>query len=162
MRRAAAFLVLMASLAACSGGGKTSATEQTRVPDDEGVATQVTVERIQLDGERTYRLAIDVESFRSRTHQVTQLLFWKDKYVHVGLTDDRRVAWIAGLGIVQEQNPPVVQYAGILERVRDDRAYFKDGTVLRVADGVGATGTDREVVATIDTARDLATELRPA
>lgn len=161
MRRLLLAAALVATLVACSDG-ESSATDETRVPDDAGIVTQVTVERIQLDGDRTYRLAIDVESFRSRTHEVTQLLFWKDKYVHVGLTEDRLVDWIAGLGLVQRGDPPIVQYAGVLERMNGERAFFEDGTVLDLADDVSSPPRGAEVIATLDASTDVVTELRAA
>lgn len=135
-------------------------TEQVRLPDDEGIATDMTLERVQLDEDRTYRISSRVESFRSRSHEVTSLLFWDGKYVHVGLDGNEEVAWIAGLGTVTNTEPPLVRYSGIFEEIDEDtgRAVFEDGTTLAVADGVEPPEAGREVAVTVDPAIKAITE----
>lgn len=135
-------------------------TEQVRVPDDEGIATDMTLERVQLGGDRTYRISSRVESFRSRSHEVTSLLFWDGKYVQVGLDGNDEVAWIAGLGTVTNTEPPRVQYSGVFEEIDADtgRAVFEDGTTLAVADGVEPPEAGREVAVTVDPVARAITE----
>ena len=41
-----------------------------RVPSDVGVATDMTLDRIQLDDKRTYEIADEVESFATRSHHI--------------------------------------------------------------------------------------------
>ena len=45
---------------------------------------------------------------------------------------------MSGIGVVVRNPavPPVVYYNGVLVRLDDDLAVFRDGTVLRLADGV--------------------------
>lgn len=151
-------VVLLLAAAACTEAEPI--TEQVRVPDDEGVATDMTLERVQLEGDRTYRISSRVESFRSRSHEVTSLLFWDGKYVHVGLDGNDEVAWIAGLGTVTNADPPRLQYSGVFEEIDPDtgRAVFEDGTTLAVADGVEPPETGREVAVTVDPAAKAITE----
>lgn len=129
-----------------------------RFPDIEGVVTDVSFERLVLDGDRTHLIDTDVESFTTRGHSVTPLLSWKNKYVHVGLGEDGAILWIAGIGIVSG-DPPRVIYTGIFERVARGRAVFKDGTTLRLAGGVKPSPRGRETVATIDPAEDVVVAL---
>lgn len=135
-------------------------TEQVRFPDDEGMATDMTLERVQLGGDRTYRISSRVESFRSRSHEVTSLLFWEGKYVQVGLDGNDEVAWIAGLGTVTNTEPPLARYSGVFVEVDEDtgRAVFEDGTTLALADGVEPPDSEREVAVTIDPAARAITE----
>lgn len=58
------------------------------------------------------------------------------QYVQLGL-NGKKVEWMAGIGVVvRGEAPPVVYYNGVLVRVDGDRAIFRDGTVLKLADGV--------------------------
>ena len=104
-----------------------------RVPDVEGVIKAVTPERVVLDGGRTLALAPDVVSFSTYTMQAVRPR--PGTYVQLGLGHNRRVTWMATIGIVAATDPPRVRYTGVLARLDDGRALFEDGTVLR-------TGTD--------------------
>lgn len=146
MYRLVALLLLAA--VACSGYESVLDSGRDRVPDDAGIATDMTFERIELEGERTYEIHEEVESFKTRSHQITSLLSWERKYVHVGLDDDGLVRWIAGIGNVIEGNPPNVLYSGVFERFEDEgrQAFFEDGTVLTFGERVrppGGGGRDR-------------------
>lgn len=151
-------ILLLSVTIGCSDGGGSVIT-QTRFPDDEGVVTQMTLERIEFEDERAYPIATDVESFKSRSHEVTQLLFWDGKYVQLGLEGEKAV-WIAGVGTVTNTEPPVVRYSGVFEEIDTDtgRAVFEDGTTLAVADGVEPPEAGREVAVTIDPAAKAITE----
>jgi hypothetical protein len=159
IRRALVLGVLFLLLAGCS---EKSVLEEggPRVANDVGVATDVTFDRIQLDGERTYEIDESVESFATRSHHVTSLLSWEGKYVHVGLDDDDRAVWIAGIGILSGK-PAKVRYSGVFESFDADRqrATFEDGTVLEFASSVKAPERGREVVVEIDAERDLVTKI---
>jgi hypothetical protein len=58
------------------------------------------------------------------------------QYVQLGL-NGKKVAWMAGIGVVVRGSaPPVVYYNGVFLRRENDRAIFRDGTVLELAAGV--------------------------
>lgn len=146
--------------ASCGGdGGSVLEREGGRVPDDAGIATDMTLDRIQLDGDRTYEIHEAVESFTTRSHRVTSLLAWEGRYVHIGL-EGERVRWIAGIGLVSG-DPPVVRYSGIFESLdtQTRQATFEDGTVLVLAEGVDLPEPGREVVAEIDVGAGLVVRL---
>ncbi len=152
--------LILATLSACSSNGSVLESDEPRLPDDVGIVSDSTLERIQLDGERTYQLRDDVESFKTRSHAITALLSWEGKYVHIGLDDDKKVRWIAGIGTVSGE-PKRVYYSGIFERFDrgSRRAFFEDGTVLRLADGLGAPRGTGEIVCELDPLRDLVIKL---
>ena len=140
MKRLTPLLLLLA--AACSrGGGDTPNNAglvldgSPRRPDAEGVVTAVTTERITLDGDRTYRVAEDLASFSTYDLIATPMLQRRGQYVQLGLDGDV-AEWMAGIGVVvrAEGRAPVVFYNGDLVRIDDDRAVFKDGTVLALAE----------------------------
>jgi hypothetical protein len=143
----------MLVVASCGGGPSSILDEgRPRFPDAEGVATEVTLESIEIDGE-SYAIGEDVESFTTRSHEVTPLLTWKEKYVHLGLTDEGDVAWIAGIGTVikEKGKDPVTLYTGVFERqdAETDRAVFEDGTTLALGRGV-ALPEPGETLVTLD------------
>lgn len=152
-------LVLFVATLGCSGEGGSVITE-TRFPDDEGVVTAVTLERMELGGERAYTISTGVESFKSRSHEVTQLLFWDGKYVQLGLGGDDEVVWIAGLGTVTRTDPPIVRYSGVFEEIDPEtgRAVFEDGTTLAVAEGLDPPSSGTEVAVIVDPAATAITE----
>ncbi len=159
--RSVVLLVLV--LAACSRETSIRESDEARVPDDIGIATDVTLGRIQLDGERTYEMHEQVESFATRSHRVTALLSWEKKYVHVGVEDDK-ARWIAGIGIPIGDDPPLVTYSGVFESFDEEsrRVTFEDGTVLEFADDVEVPDEEgREIVVQIDTERDRVTRITP-
>jgi hypothetical protein len=137
-----------------------SATDlEARIPDDAGVVTLVTLERIELDGKNSYQVSEDLESFTTGDHTIRPLLSWKDRYVQLGL-DDGAVQWVAGIGIVAS-DPPRVLYTGLFERLESERrAVFRDGTVLVLAEGVSAPPKGSEALATIDPSNDLVISIK--
>jgi hypothetical protein len=129
-------LLLLLAVACSRGGGDTLVLDGSpRRPDAEGVVTAVTTERITLDGDRTYRVAEDLASFSTYDLIATPMLQRRGQYVQLGLDGDV-AEWMAGIGVVvrAEGRDPVVFYNGDLVRIDDDRAIFKDGTVLALAE----------------------------
>ena len=157
-RRLLALLFL--SLFACSSNGSVLESDEPRLPDDVGIVSDSTLERIELEDERTYQLREDVESFKTRSHAITALLSWEGKYVHIGLDDDKKVRWIAGIGTVSGE-PKRVYYSGVFERFERGtrRAFFEDGTVLTLNEGLAAPSGTREIVCELDPLRDVVTKL---
>ena len=133
---------------ACAGGGSSSSPTTAialdgtpRYPDAEGVVVDIAADfsTITLDGDRTYGVRRDVQSFSSLDGSVQQLLQRKGQYVQVGLKGDT-IRWIAGIAALVQTagSAPVVYYSGNLADVRRGKAIFEDGTVLTLADGVAA------------------------
>lgn len=149
-------------LMSCGGGASTILEEGPRFPDAEGIATEVTLESIEIDGDDAYPMGEDVESFTTRSHEVTPLLTWKDKYVHIGLDDDGQVAWIAGIGTVIEEKgkDAYTLYTGIYERqdAETERAVFEDGTTLALGKGV-ALPEPGESIVTLDPTKHEITKI---
>jgi hypothetical protein len=153
------FVSVFATIA-CSSNGSVLESDEPRLPDDIGIVTDSTLERIELNDERTYQLREDVESFKTRSHAITALLSWEGKYVHIGLDDDKKVRWIAGIGTVSGE-PKRVFYSGVFERFEREsrRAFFEDGTVLKFAEGLDAPRATREIVCELDPLKDVVTKL---
>lgn len=141
--------VALIALAACSSEKSILERGGPRIPDRVGIVTDMTLDRIQLDGGRAYEVSEDVESFATRSHHITALLSWEGKYVHVGLDDDDRVRWIAGIGLVSGK-PPKVAYSGVVKRMENRRGTFEDGTVLDFESGLKMPAVGREIVVDID------------
>ena len=107
-----------------------------RNPDIEGVVEQISFERVTLDGGRSFAVEKDLQSFSTYDLAAVPMLHRLGQYVQLGL-NGKKVAWMAGIGVVvRGAAPPVVYYNGVLLRVEGDRAIFRDGTVLQLADGV--------------------------
>ena len=125
-------------LVGCSKGddGRLVLDGRPRIPDAEGVVEQVSFEKVTLDGGRSYGVRKDLQSFSTYDLAAVPMLQRSGQYVHLGL-DGKKVAWMAMIGAVVEGGAaPVVYYNGVLLRLEDDRAIFRDGTVLQLADGV--------------------------
>lgn len=107
-----------------------------RVPDVEGVVEQISVEKVTLDGGRSYGVRKDLQSFSTYDLAAVPMLQRSGQYVHLGL-DGTKVAWMAMIGeVIEGPAAPVVYYNGVLLRLEGNRAFFRDGTVLQLADGV--------------------------
>lgn len=148
---AAVACLLLLGAGGCSG--RQSVFEQgARFPDDEGVVTEATLDRLEIEGDRRYEIAPKVESFKTRSHEPASLLGMKERYVQVGLDGDGAIEWIALVGIVVGDDEPTVLYTGMFDRVdgRTDRAVFADGTTLALADDIDVPRKGQEVAATID------------
>jgi hypothetical protein len=127
-------------LAGCSKsvGDRLVLDGRPRIPDAEGVVEKISFEEITLDGGRSYGVRKDLQSFSTYTLEAVPMLQRMGQYVQLGL-DGKKVAWMAGIGVVVRGNaPPVVFYNGVLVRRDGARAVFRDGTVLSLASGVTA------------------------
>lgn len=154
--------LLLVLVAACRGGGAEpiKLDGSPRYPDDEGIATSVSRESVVLDGERTYGVSKDLRSFSTFDLSTQSLVSRQGLYVHVGL-DGKTVTWIAGIAAVIP-DPPRVFYVGVLKARDGERAIFRDGTVLRVDDGVALPPTGTTVQAEIDPRRHRVTKATAA
>lgn len=141
MRPAPLPLLLLAGallLAGCTKDGSDQLVldGRPRVPDVEGVVEKISFEQITLDGGRSYGVRKDLQSFSTYDLAAVPMLQRSGQYVHLGL-DGKKVAWMAMIGeVIEGAAAPVVYYNGVLLRLEGDRAVFRDGTVLRLADGV--------------------------
>jgi hypothetical protein len=137
----AAVLIAAVLVAGCGGGSAKAVARDgsPRRPDDEGVATALTRERITLDGKRTYSLSSKLVSFSTYTPLTLEpVLNRKGQYVQVGLHDDE-VVWLAGVGpVVTAEGNGRVFYNGRLRKVTGGRIEFDDGTVFRSDKGITA------------------------
>lgn len=109
-----------------------------RLPDAEGIVIEMTRSELTLDGGRTYPVSRRLQSFSTQTGQLVPALGREGQYVHVGI-EGGTVVWFAPIAEVFEGEVPVAYYTGQLDRIVDGRARFRDGTVLRLADGVAAS-----------------------
>lgn len=121
-----------------------------RVPDDEGVATDLTRDRITLDGKRTYRVSDELRAFSTYTRELEPMLGRKGQYVQVGLDGDEMV-WMAGVArVVEVDGAPAVFYTGRFREELEGRFVFADGTTFAPAKSVPTPGTRSEVTVRID------------
>ena len=161
MRRAPLAILGVAALVllgACGGGdddgGRVVLDGRPRIPDAQGVVSDVSRESIALENGKRWKLVDEPQSFSTYTLATVNLLQRKGQYVQLGLDGDR-VAWVAAIGAVAELDPPVVFYNGQLERIDGRDAVFKDGTVLRLAPDVRSPVVKGAVRAEIDPARGV-------
>ena len=149
-------------LAGCSRGDddRVVLDGSPRFPDAEGVVEKISLERITLDGARSYKVADDLASFSTYDLSVTPMLHRKGHYVQLGLDGDT-AEWMAGIGVVVRApgKPPVVYYNGYLLRVADGRAVFRNGTVLRLAQDVKSPAPEGLLRAEIDPVRHVVRKL---
>jgi hypothetical protein len=142
MRRTALPLLIVAGallFTGCAGSSnphRVVLDGRPRFPDAEGVVEQISFEKVTLDGGRSYGVRKDLQSFSTYDLAAVPMLQRQGQYVQLGL-DGRKVAWMAMVGeVVRGGAAPVVYYNGTLVRLDGDRAIFRDGTVLQLADGV--------------------------
>jgi hypothetical protein len=141
-------------LAGCSksDGRRLVLDGRPRIPDAEGVVEQISFDRVTLDGGRSYGVRRDLQSFSTYDLAAVPMLHRLGQYVQLGL-NGKRVAWMAGIGVVvRAAAPPVVYYNGVLLRRDGGRAIFRDGTVLQLAAGVTAPVEQGLVRAELDPA----------
>jgi hypothetical protein len=142
------------ALSGCSKSGKERLVldGRPRIPDAEGVVEKISFEQITLDGGRSYGVRKDLQSFSTYDLAAVPMLHRLGQYVQLGL-DGKKVAWMAMIGeVVRGTTPPVVYYNGFLVRLDGDRAVFRDGTVLQLADGVTSPSDHGPVRAELDPA----------
>ena len=146
-------------LASCSQGGgddRLVLDGSPRFPDVEGVVERISVDRITLDGGRSYDVATDLASFSTYDLAATPMLHRKGQYVQLGVDGDT-AEWMAGIGVVVRApgKAPVVYFNGSLQTVHDGRAIFRNGTVLKLAKGVKSPIEAGPLRAEIDPARHV-------
>lgn len=171
----AGLLVGGALLGACSDDDGATATTfvkldgSPRLPDREGIVTDLAddLSSLEIDGDR-YEVSPALQSFATADGATRPLRSALDEYVHAGLRG-RSVTWIASIAdVVPGPDGDVVFYVGDLERIDDGRAYFDDGTVLRLAPGIddprrgAAAEKPARVTVQIDPSRDVVVELQPS
>jgi hypothetical protein len=121
-----------------------------RVPDDEGIATIVSRNRITLDGRRSYNVSRKFVSFSTHTLQVEPMAGRVGQYVLLG-TSGKTATWMAGVSAVTQKPVPRAYYQGRLLRIGEQRRmFFQDGTVLRLAAKIPSPQKNQLVSAIID------------
>ena len=150
-------LILLAGALLLAGCAKSDSHRlvldgRPRPPDAEGVVEKISFESVTLDGGRTFEVRKDLQSFSTYDLAAVPMLQRLGQYVQLGL-DGKKVAWMAMIGgVVRGGATPVVYYNGVLVRIDGDRATFRDGTVLRLADGVTSPAETGFVRAELDPA----------
>lgn len=165
-RRFLAGLLLLAlpGAAACRSAPPENVFQEgrPRIPSDEGIVTDINFERVQLRGEATYEIDREVQSFSTYDGSVIPLLHHKDRYVQLGLDGDKRVAWIAAIGLVLQGESPTVVYNGVVLEVdeKEKRLVFEDGTVLHYTPKITALPEKgQRIKATINPAKQQVVEI---
>ena len=124
-----------------------------RSPDDEGLVTEVALDAITLDGERTYGVSDELRSFSAVDLSTVPLLFSDGQYVQLGLDGDT-VVWLGAVARPVGLDPPVVYLTDAVASVGgegDERVVtFEGGTVLRLAEGTEVPEAGTAVRAEID------------
>lgn len=154
--------VVSSSCRASGLPSKTSSGKTVRVPSDQGLVTEASLSQLTLDGKRTYSLSQTVESFSGYNLTLRPLLTWKFKYVSIGV-EEKKVVWIAGLGLLDSQKtPPVVHLANVkLDSVHEGYLIFRSGTALKLAPKVKIGSTLKPFNLTLDASSHLVTEAQP-
>lgn len=133
-------LATLALLAGCGQGQPENLFRHgvARFPDDEGVVTDINFDRVELRDGPVYEILKDVQSFSTYNGKVVPLLHHKGRYIQVGLDEEERVEWIAGIGLVLPGESPTVVYNGVIEKIDKSkrRIVFEDGTVLKYSASV--------------------------
>ena len=161
---------------ACAGGGGDENGDgngipldgSPRVPDAEGVVVGLADDfsTLTLDGDRSYEVPEDVQSFSSVDGSTQPLRRRVGQYVHLGL-DGSSVEWVAGIAAVVKGGAEGdrVYYTGELRKVAGSRLDFADGTVLRLADGLDSgplvEAEGEQVLVTIDPAKRAVVAVDP-
>lgn len=131
IQRGLVVLALIGLSVGCSSPEAKSILEKDhRIPDVEGVVMEVGPSGLTLDGGRNFEISPNVESFTTQSHDSTPLSTWKNRFVQLGVAD-KQVIWIAGVGIVAGE-PEQVLYTGKFQKAQGGRAYFADGTTLKL------------------------------
>ena len=132
-----------------------------RFPDDQGLATDVTFERIRLDDERSYEVPRDIESFSTYNGDIVPLVQLEGRYIQIGLREGAVVEWVASIGVIQEGDPATVVYVGIVEEVEGKDVIFQDGTVLQLSGAVDDPEVGERYKVTVHVGKKQVMELTP-
>ncbi|MDQ1402044.1 MAG: hypothetical protein QOG03_360 [Actinomycetota bacterium] len=157
---AAAVALVMTGAVGCRSTSKpvVNLDGSPRIPDDQGVVTAVSRQRLTLDGTRTYPISPGLQAFSTYTLTVVSVLERKGQYVQIGL-NGKTVVWLANIAAVLPTTPPAVYYQGRLLRIDRTGAVFRDGTVLRLAPELHPSFTTGRVQARLDPARHVVVSL---
>ena len=153
-------------LAGCGGGAK--APEITldgspRRANAEGVVTDVSLERLTLDGRRTFEVDPKLRCFDAGTLKSVPLLGRLGTYVQAGVAG-KKVSWISSYSAVVElpDRPRLAFHIGTVVTAKPGEIVFKDGSVLKVAPDVQLPPADVRARADIDVERHQVLAFAPA
>lgn len=153
-----ALIVVLAPGCRGSSGPPVRLDGSPRFPDLEGIATNVSLNRIEIAGRRL-KVSRSLQSFSTYDLSPAPLLGREGQYVQAGVNGDV-VEWLAGIGVVVRP-AGVVYFVGNLVGVERGRAVFRDGTTLGLSKGVSASPRGR-VRAEIHAARRVITAITPS
>jgi hypothetical protein len=150
--RAVAVLAVFA-LGACRAGEPVATIKldgTPRLPDRQGIVTDVSLEKIAIDGE-SFTLSRKLRCFMTYTLAAMPVLQTKDAYVHIGLRS-KKVVWVALVArtLPGPDGQKQAFYQGTVKAFSGGRATFVDGTVLPVASGVSLPASGTKVQVRID------------
>jgi hypothetical protein len=162
---AAAVLALSSAVVACGGGAQAPEIVLDGSPrraNAEGVVTDVTFERMTLDGTRTFDVDPKLRCFDSGNLKSVPLLQRKGTYVQAGVAG-HKVSWIAGYSAVVElpAKPKLAFHIGTVKSASAGEVVFKDGSVLKLAPGVAALPAGTSARAEIDVEHHQVSVLAP-
>lgn len=155
-KRLGALVLLLLAVTGCRSEPE-SIFEQERLPDAEGVVSDIGPAGIKLAGGEGFEIDASVQAFTTRGYDAVPLGNLNGRYVHLGVNEENRVVWIASIGVVSTNK---VYYTGVLERSEGDRLYFDDGTVLTLGEGVEAPEGEGSRAVVLDAERRVVVELR--
>jgi hypothetical protein len=171
LRRTTAVVLLAVTVlagSACESGSGTDVDVEPaieldgspRFPDDQGIATDMTVDEITLDGARTYPVSPRLQSFSTSTMELEPFRKRRGQYILVGL-EGGEIVWVGAVaGVVRHRDGASVYYTGTLIDRRERDLIFDDGTVLRAAVELDVPVLPVAVRARIDAAAHEVVELR--
>jgi hypothetical protein len=171
---AGALLSLLLVVAPACGDGEADVADSTpyveldgspRHPDAEGILVAVDADFVDLtlDGDRTYKVAEDLQCFSTQDGATVPLLQRVGEYVHVGIEGDT-VVWVASIAdIVDLPDRDLVHYVGTAVDLIDGALVFADGTVLETDPKLDLPPPPKEGVrlsVTIDAAQRRIVEIK--
>lgn len=108
-----------------------------RRANEAGEVTEASLQKVTVDGKRTYTVPSDLACFSASTLKAQPLLARKGTFVHMGVAGGT-VRWIAGYSAVVRLpgKPAVAYHLGALRTLEGRTMVLKDGSVLPLADGV--------------------------
>ena len=139
-RVAALLLTAAITLGACAGSKPVVRLDGSpRHADVEGVVVTAGASGITLDGRRAFKVSDKVVSFSTYNWALVPLASTIGAYVQAGIKG-KTVVWLAKIGPVSADatGHRTVQYQGTLVKVDGSTLVFKDGTVLRLSQGLKA------------------------
>jgi hypothetical protein len=165
LRRGAGLAAAAVALVACGSGAKAPPIVLDGTPrraNAEGVVTAVTIQKLTLDGNRTFDVDPKLRCFDSGTLKSVPLLQRKGTYVQAGVAGNK-VSWIAGYSAAVQLagRPPIAFHTGTIASAKAGEVVFKDGSVLTLAPGVAPLDAGTSARAEIDVEKHQVTVLVP-